>query len=227
MKTCFTLYLLGILYVILGCKKNEDFFAAGLSYYPLIEGSEKIYYIQEEKYVSGNPETIKLEYFEKHIVNKVEVDLVNNIRKASVNVWKSDRIEGGWNVIYTYSTELNPSHLLITKDNNVTMNLNFPIQEGKVWNGNLYNNNGTETFLYRNLNKELEVDSDKWSGTIEVVQREKATLIDLYNKVQYYAMGVGLVYDEDVALEYCQEESCIGQEIIDSGYSKITKLIKY
>lgn len=216
-------FLLSIVFIGIasGCSDKES--TPEWNYFPLNEGEYRIYDVSESIHTAGMDEILLLRKEEKHVITKVDKESTNNISKAEVVVYSRTDQNESWKLTGTYMTEKKPDQALVIKDGYTVVPLQFPISIGRSWDGNIYNNLEKTNFSIT----EIRTPYKEWGNTIKILKREKSTLIDYFNSYQRYAHGVGLVYEEDTAYEYCQSDACIGQYKIESGYSKISLLIDY
>lgn len=210
-----------ILGIVTSCTNKES--VPEWNYFPLKMGEYRIYDVSENIHTAGNDEIKSFRHEEKHVVTKIELESSNNIIKAEISVYRRPDHDSSWHLNSIYALEKRPDQVLLTKDSYTFVPLEFPINNGKIWDGNIYNSLEKISYSITEINKPFK----DWENTIKVLKREKSTLIDHYNSFQLYANGIGLVYDEDTAYEYCQDDACIGQYKIESGYSKSYLLIEY
>lgn len=197
------------------CNPEPEYLSNSENYFPLEKSAYRIYSVEEIKYIAGNkdPEVSKFE--EKHIINNVAEENRGSSYRSTVEVWKRNIEASTWVFMEIYSIEKRPNELIVNKNNVPIVTMIFPIRVNSKWDGNVYNTQGVSEFKYESINDSAE----GWDNVVKILQREKSTLIDYYYSVQYYAPEIGLIFEEDTVLEYCQEENCIGEKIIDSGYS--------
>lgn len=208
-------------FLFYGCEKNELNWTSE-SYVPKDLGHYKIYNVSETKYfASASP--IVNEFQEMHKISAVKELSFSDVLEIEVSVFRRINEENPWKEVEGYKMNKSLEGLLITNQGTTSMVLKYPVLFGEEWDGNAFNTKGIELYKVQKGNKELldkaiDIETDK---LIKVIKREKSTLIDYISSVQYFAPNIGLVYDEDVALEYCQESNCIGNNKIDSGYEKV------
>lgn len=88
--------------------------------------------------------------------------------------------------------------------------------EGMSWNENELNNLAEKTLF----TEELKSNFQGFSNTVQVVERKDSSLISKDCIYSVYADQIGLVYQENTDIEYCQSSlDCIGSGQIDSGFS--------
>lgn len=94
--------------------------------------------------------------------------------------------------------------------------------EGLSWDENELNALAENTL---NISKVKE-SFNTYNNTIQVVERKDSSLISKDCIYAIYADEIGLVYQENTDIEYCQTNSeCIGSGEIDSGFSYKATLI--
>jgi hypothetical protein len=104
----------------------------------------------------------------------------------------------------------------------------FPVANGTAWNGNLYNNFGSDQYDTRLANQPYTGQTQTFGQTVTVAQQNDSTLVSLDKRVEVYARQVGLVYREKAQLFYCSSTpACIGKNQIDYGFRQIYRLRSY
>lgn len=216
--------LIFLLIGLLGCNPEPSYLPNSENYFPLRVGGIRVYDVEETTYLPGKIDPNILKFEEKHIIRSININKGSSqTEDANVEVWRRTNGSSEWVFTSIYSVEKRPNEIIINNNSIPVIMLLLPIKLNSVWNSNVYNTEGESEFKVQSLNENV----GSWDKTVKVVQREKSTLIDYYNTVQYYNEDIGLVYEEDIALEYCQLDNCIGQNIIDSGYSRKRILKEY
>ena len=109
-------------------------------------------------------------------------------------------------------------------ENNVTyVKIVFPIKEGLKWNGNAYNSLGNDVYELKKVNQPFQTNGQKFENTFSVIQQNDSTLVDLKRRVEVYAVGIGMVYQEKTNVSYCNVGNCLGKGKIDFGTKHILK----
>jgi hypothetical protein len=97
--------------------------------------------------------------------------------------------------------------------------LEFPVAEGGNWNGNAFNNLGTQQYKYVNVGKFADVGILQFDNTITVEQKNNVNLVDEEVFYEIYAVDIGLVLRHSTDLD-----KQVGQT---SGYSVVYEAIGY
>ena len=114
----------------------------------------------------------------------------------------------------------------VRKDENVVVKMehnipyvkmDFPIEEGKVWNGNLFNARPAKDFLAEAVSVSKLVGGNTFSNTFTVIESQDSSLVDKNLRYEIYAEDVGLIYKRTEDLIYCNQPECFGQKIIERG----------
>ncbi len=221
------LFFVGLLsaIVLYGCERDEQMWSSE-SYVKTNVGHYRIYDVSETKYAASVSPVVTV-FQEMHKISSVKLLTASDVSMIEVSVFRRNDEQNLWKEVEGYTMINSQENLLITNQGITRMVLKYPVVFGDEWNGNAYNMENEELYKVQRANQMIErvnIDSDH---LIKVIRREKSTLIDYYNSVQYFAPNIGLVYDEDTALEYCQDNNCIGSDKIDSGYEKKMVLISY
>lgn len=220
-----TISLIATVFIFLGCKSDGDIGINYSQFYPLKLNEYSIYKVTEEIYVAGNNEPEINSYYEKHVVNDLFTDR-SGVLTATVSIYNSPQNTGidNWKESSIYFVEQRLGEILIIKDGLPKTILKYPIRVNNSWNINDFNENENQTAIIKEVGKSLTVNDKTWENVVKVQQREKSTLIDFYDTALYFAPSKGLVCEIDSALEYCQDNHCLGEYMIESGY-KIERIL--
>lgn len=140
----------------------------------------------------------------------------------------------------TWSVEAGEFRYIVQEGNIPYVRLQFPLTEGKTWNGNAYNTEGgtddcgngdftCDMYMVSGLGQPFELPGVfSYDDTVTILEHDDDDPIvgkDVRQAV--YADRIGLVYREETHLEYCTVGSCIGQQIVESGMIRRQTLLTY
>lgn len=197
----------------------------GFNYFPLETGQYRLYDVEDIRYkITGEIDTVRLQM--KEVV--ADSFLLNNTysyvlerfsRKTSSNTWQLDSV---------WSVRKNARNVIVTESNVPYVKLVFPVQEGKVWNGNAYNTNGDEMYKMSNIDEQFSAGETSYENTLTVTHFDNNDIIiSLDRRMEVFGRDIGLVYKETLQLEYCTEVNCIGEGIIEIGKKYRQRLVDY
>jgi hypothetical protein len=206
-----------VILAAVGCSSSDDPVAAP-DFYPLEEGIFQIYDVEEIIYELGDPDTFAYE-----LMTEV-VDSFQNESGYRYVIHRSKR-EGSandWVYLDTWSAQKTSEELIVWEENIPFVNLKFPSKEGMAWNGNAYNNITNPSTGQRNDEYVIQETGDGQTSIegrfATVLQEDNQEFIVYYDKrLDTYVDQVGLAYREITQLEYCTENSCLGEQIVNSG----------
>lgn len=212
--------------LIQACEKSETNPIDTYQYYPLEPGQYQIYQVNETIYSAGQKNPVVNNWQEKD-----EVDRISNNAEPVVSYiiarYKRNTASDFWQKVKEYAVTKSPDKLITNIDNQSILSLVFPPNSAIRWNGNMYNTLDKQDYRYQDINQPGTVDKISFENTLTVVERRDTSIINRYIGIKKYALGVGLVLDDQTAYEYCQDDSCIGEEIIESGVHKTRKIIEF
>lgn len=140
----------------------------------------------------------------------------------------------------TWSVQVDEFMYLQQEGNIPYLRLQFPTTEGKAWNGNAYNTQGgtdncgdgnfvCDMYQATLVGKPFELPGVfTYDDTLTILENDDDDPIigkDLRRAV--YARNIGLVYREEIHLEYCTVGSCIGQQVVENGFIERQTLVTY
>jgi hypothetical protein len=196
-------------------------------YMPLKVGHSITYNVHEENYYSGSANPLIKDYQEKdQITNQIDYNkfLLTRYRRSDAN--------SSWREEKEIILELFPDKLLTTIDNKTYLQMIYPINSSVRWNGNTYNNLDKKQYQYTNFQNHVKVDSLTFNTTLTVIEDNNfdfstPDILSLHKTIRQYALGTGVIYEQENNLEYCQEDDCIGEEIVEYGTRKTRTIASY
>lgn len=194
------------------------------TYLPLEVGKYQVYEISETVYSPAQTKPIVTTWEEKDVVDRI-INEQDNAKTYVVNRYKRLNKNDYFQKVKEYTIRQSPDKVITTIDNVSILSLVLPPDSKVTWNGNLYNIQDSEKHWYTNINKPSDINSVLFTNTITVMERKDSSAINNYTGMKQYAAGVGLIYDEQMAYEYCQDTpDCIGSGKIDSGFFRVKKI---
>jgi hypothetical protein len=73
------------------------------------------------------------------------------------------------------------------------------------------------------VNQSFQINGQKFDKTFSVIQQNDSTLVDLKRRIEIYAEGIGMIYQERTNVLYCNSGDCLGKGKIDFGIKHILK----
>jgi len=146
-----------------------------------------------------------------------------------------------WSSLTSWSIRLTPYQAVVDEGNTPYVKMETPIANGTAWNGNALNNlnggekcldsddNTCDIYALANVGKPYALDGGlSFQNSLTVVQSDNENLIVYQDRrSEVYALKTGLVYREIIQLNYCTDDSCRGQQIVDTGLNYTQQLKAY
>ena len=224
--------LLFLALLLAGCQTSTiepDPDALGHRYFPLKVKDYRVYEVTETRYLNDQATTQSYQVRER--VDSVYTDLANqeayriirSRRNNDTQPWVDDSV-----IVASRSL----SDLRVTRHNVKSVQMIFPVRNGKSWNPNAFNTAGPHSFTYREVGLPYTVNDRTFANTVTVVQGEVTNLIELDQREEVYAEDIGLIYKNYTRLNYCDDPSkCTFNRqptpYIQEGIRRIDKLIDY
>lgn len=219
-----------LLTLCFGCQSESELFEnQSLKYYPIKIGNfvsyeitETVYALQKKPRITSYQIKDRIEsVFRQGMNGRPNVYKVNRYqRKNGKYKWELKSVWTFWrDGRRVIRTESGTSHVVLT----------FPIEAGKIWNGNIFNNLGRQNYeitkpkgTYVPTGRNLVFEE---TVTVQESQDSSAVKKNVSNAI--YAKDVGLIYRISEKYSYCQTASCFGRGIIDSGNKIEQKIIDF
>lgn len=195
------------------------------NYFPLEVGRYLIYQVQEEVYSTSQKDPVVKTWQEKDEVIKVETN--ENISTYTLSRSSRNNATEYWQKVKEFTVQKYPDKILTNIDNRTYFSMAFPVDPNLEWNGNSYNDLDGEDYHYQNINAPASIEAQSFDKTLTVEERRDTSIINRYIGVKQYALGVGLISDDQTAVELCQNENCIGSGQIESGTHKVRKIMEF
>lgn len=191
------LLLITICFLCFQCREVEDPVEFGLEYYPILLGAEWIYQIDSTNYNEFSGAKSESRIFIKNVrttdlkdASGREIHEVNQFyTHDTLEYWKY------FNKFTIYKDE----YLVEEERNNVKIvPLVFPIKRNKSWNGNQFNNKGSQPFVYKKVESRYSDTLGTHYNVLMVQQIDDSTFFDQQRDIEYYGKNVGLIYKEHI-----------------------------
>jgi len=204
---------------ISACQESSTTPIDSYRYFPLELGSFIVYDVKQDVFAAGNSEPVTSAWQEKDQIES-STSNVDNVTDFIVSKYRRNSETDYWQKFDEYSIKSSPDKILTTIDNQTVFSFTFPVESYVKWNGNTYNSLDVENCHYENIDESVSFSGHLFENTVKVVERMDSSVINKHVGVKQYALGVGLVFDEQISFEYCQTEQCLSSDIreIESGY---------
>jgi hypothetical protein len=189
-------------------------------FYPMI-GQSVIYDVEEIQYTLTGINTAKTYQF-KETANSFFTDS-DGKEAIKIDRYRRENEAQKWVIDSVYKAKREIDKALKTENNQTFVKMIFPMKEGLKWDGNLYNSLGNDTYEMKKVNKAFQTNGQNFPNTLSVIQQNDSTLVDLKRRVEVYAEGIGLIYQEKTFLSYCNNGDCLGKGKIDFGTKYVLK----
>lgn len=223
-------FALFVLALILSCKTEAPCGCAAppqtgkTFFYPLL-GQVVIYDVQEIQYVLTSVPTIK-NYQLKEVFASISID-ADGKEALRIERYRRENDSQKWKIDSVFSAKKEMDKALKTENNVTLVKLIFPVSEGLKWNGNVYNSLGNDTYELKRLNQSFQTNGQNFPKTLTVIQQNDSTLVDLKRRLEVYAEGIGVIYQEKINVSYCSSGECLGKGKIDFGTKYVLKIKSY
>ncbi len=191
----------------------------GWNYFPLDSGSYRIYHVTDISYqLGGVTDTSKYLLKESitgpfdNLEGTVSFRISRKVKPIDGKNWEQDSI---------WWAKKDMKTAIVVENNIPIIKLVFPLEENKSWDANSVNVLEEDTYILRNVGMTFTDTSGigaSYDKTV-IIEQENINENIIYRdqQTEIYAENIGLVYKERIFLNYCDEDDCRGQNIIDTG----------
>lgn len=200
-------------------------------YFPMETSQYRIYSVEEIKYILSVPET--LNYDLKVVTSE---SFINDQGGRTFVLHRYRRSNGGeWIPDETWSAFMRQEKAIVMRGNIPYVVLEFPVEEGRKWNGNAFNlqthfytGEPADEYVITSIDETVELAGETFLNCAVVQQEDDEDPI-LYKDVRMetYAPGVGLISKQTIQLKYCSRDACLGQKQIEEGLIYNQTLVEY
>ncbi|MES2389320.1 MAG: hypothetical protein V4543_15065 [Bacteroidota bacterium] len=215
------LMLLPLAAVLWACSPSEESAGGfGEEYYPIETGAFITYDVQEinHRFPSGRHDTVH--YLLRETVADTFIDAAGGTSYKLVRETQDDN-DSTWKIDSVWAVRRNGNSIVKTESNRPQVKLVFPLKSGQVWNGNMLIDSAAtqeEYWEMKSLGKPLVIANKSFPKTAIIEQRDENNCRLRKTGYEYFAQGIGLIYKEQVSLQYKETEVlCDGPLIIEIG----------
>jgi hypothetical protein len=91
--------------------------------------------------------------------------------------------------------------LVVNEENIPIIKLNFPLAQGKKWDGNARNTKGSQIFTCLKLHENFQLNKVRFDSTAWVLQQADSNLIELNYELEIYSTACGITKRELLKLQ--------------------------
>ncbi|WP_338759742.1 hypothetical protein WAF17_12230 [Bernardetia sp. ABR2-2B] len=217
--TLYILFILSSLVALSSCKdeapEEPNDITIGQSFYPTEKGQFQTFLVKQTRFaLNETPVTTTYqlkevigEEFEGENGEKLN-EVLRYVRPNGLEVFRLDSV---------FSVRKDENVVVKMEHNIPYVKLDFPIEEGKTWNGNLFNTRPVKDYLAQEINASKSIGGTTFPNTMTIIESQDSSLVDKELRFEIYADEVGLVYKKTESLLYCNQPECFGQKIIERG----------
>ena len=217
-KNILLLLSLFILFTVSSCQddpEESNDITVGQSFYPIQKGQFQTFLVKQTRFaLNETPATTTYQLKEvigDEFVGENGEKLNEVLRYVRPNGLENFRLDS------IFSVRKNKDVLVRMEHNVPYVKLDFPIQEGKTWNGNQFNSRPLQNYLVQNVNVSKLIGNQSFDKTITIIESQDSSLVDKNLRFEVYADEVGLIYKKTESLLYCNQPNCFGQKSIERG----------
>jgi hypothetical protein len=195
MRFFLSLIVISFLTACSGSGSGDDYVDIGYDYFPTQTGATWIYRVDSMVYDDNSGQTtidtFVFQYKEQLIANFVDAS-----GETAQQINRFFRYDDSlpW-IPLNQSSQLKTSLNAQRVTENVRyVKLVFPLEKNKKWNGNIYNNEGTEQYTAVYVNAPTQVGNITYPQTVKVLQKNDVNAIEEIIRYEVYARNIGLVY---------------------------------
>ncbi len=205
-------------------REIEEPVPLGFEYQPLEIGLFWIYEVDQTIYFGENDSEFS-SFFYRDVIRSFFL----NEEGESVFVFDRYKAEdqSSWEKESSFTRHYRGFALLENQENQISVNLVLPPNEGTFWDSKIYQVEGEDEFKYVS-SISFEQGGLVDPALIRVLQNEEDDEITFRdNRYEIYSQNIGLVEKYFEVVTYCSRNDCLGDQLINSGEITLMKLIEH
>ncbi len=196
-----------LLLIFISCKKNETIVIdLKYDYFQLKEGSFVEY---DVTYMFHDEALLKHDTIHYQIKTQIGDTVIDNSGRVARKFNRYIRANNSesWTLNDVWTAIIVDNRAELIEENQRKVKLVFAPTEDKTWDINQFNMDEEMMASYDSLHVAKNIQGWSFAETLTVRKKKYMTLIDQISKLEIYARGVGMIYQEDVDLKYNFGES--------------------
>jgi hypothetical protein len=197
----------------------------GYGYFPLKTGMYSIFQVEGVEYVNSE-DSLEFSFQLKESV----VDSFTNLESGiSYKILREKRLNENeaWETDSVWTARRDDLTAIRVENNVPVISLTFPLSENKSWDANGLNSKATDEFKMVNIGQPFTGSYGSFDETVTVVQEDiPDRIVNFVSKKEIYSKDVGLVYKENIILNYKQGDF-LGLEVVNSGIRYFQSVLEY
>lgn len=195
----------------------------GFDYQPLELGLFWIYEVDQTTYFGEN-DSEEEQFFYRDLIRTFYLNVTGEQVFVVTRAKSID--QSTWTTEFEYTLLRREFRLLRTIENQTIVNLVFPPELGKIWDGNIYRDKGEDEFEIDSVGNNIMGDASA-NNILRVYQEESDDEITYRdNRYEVFEKGVGMIEKYEEVLTYCSRNDCLGKQVIDGGSKVYMKLVE-
>lgn len=208
------------------CSEDDPVKGSDDEYFPLQTGFYQVYDVVEKVYENGPVADVFVYQLKTEVVDS----FANQEGGYTFVIHRSKRttVNDPWQFQEAWSARLNSYQAISTEGNISFVRIGFPATINKEWNGNAMNSLEEDSYLIESVGKPYELTTNiSFDDALVINQQDELNALKRDQREEVYARNVGLIYKKSDVLNYCDDASCFGQQIIKDGVEYVQVLNEY
>ena len=205
MFKCLKLGIALLIFVLLGCKKNnyqplESNFH--YTYYPIEQGHFWIYQVSEINHDENA--AIQHDTLSYQLKTEIGDTLLDNEGRIvyKFNRYKRSSVFESWNLTDVWTTVVSENRAELVEENIRRVAMRFPVNASTVWDPNQFNFLSAAQAYYDHIHEPFNNGFISADSAVHVISAKDLTLVSYRNQYEVYAKKIGLVkkYYKDIQI---------------------------
>lgn len=196
-----------LIFAIASCKKDSTLPSVdmGYQYFPINKGHWIIYDVDSTVWDDFFPleDSRHDSTFKFQLKELTESVFNDNTARPTERIERYKKYDtGNWFIKNVWFTNRTNTTAEKVENNTRYLKLTFPVRKSIAWNGNIYNTQEKQDYIYKEVNSPFTVNGISFDSTLTVLQKvDTSSLIKKEYAIEVYAKNVGLIYKKQYTKE--------------------------
>jgi hypothetical protein len=209
-----------------GCGEDDPVKGSDEEYFPLQTGLYQVYDVVEKVYENRALPDVLIYQLKTEVVDS----FANQEGGFTYVIHRSTRVtvNDPWQFQEAWSARANSVQAIVAEGNISFVRIGFPATRNKEWNGNSLNALEEDSYQIESVGKPFELPTGvAYQDALVINQEDELNALKRDQREEVYVRNVGLIYKKSNVLNYCDDSSCFGQQIIKDGIEYVQVLYEY
>lgn len=197
--------LLGLTLILFSCKKESEVTPSvkGYSYAGLTVGKYVVYDVDSIFYDDFDNSVNQFRFQIKELIHSKYIDAEGEEAYRIERYKKDTAVSSNFELVEVWNSKITPTNFQQVENNERFVKLIFPVKQGKVWNGNSFNNRTPWDYEFVSVHLPEQIGATLLDSVSTVTQFDDGDEILIQRQFyqEKYASKIGMVYKKVIDIQ--------------------------